>query len=213
MRRSIARYSIQMETSKPQFRQSSPSSSSRLSLFSRLLYLSHLKSRSNLCIVFALIVFFLVIFSLFSILRSDGDRKFGIVIDGGSTGTRVHVYCYFAGTGVVDTAASVTMKVNPGLSAYKDNPEQAGESLKELLDFARRRIRADIWGVTEVRLMATAGMRLLDAGVQEKILESCRNVLRISGFMFRKNWATVITGMSSMFYHVCLSKINANFDQ
>lgn len=113
----------------------------------------------------------------------------------------------------MDTAASVTMKVNPGLSAYKDNPEQAGESLKELLDFARRRIRADIWGVTEVRLMATAGMRLLDAGVQEKILESCRNVLRISGFMFRKNWATVITGMSSMFYHVCLSKINANFDQ
>uniref|UniRef100_A0A0D9X874 Apyrase n=1 Tax=Leersia perrieri TaxID=77586 RepID=A0A0D9X874_9ORYZ len=43
--------------------------------------------------------------------------------------------------------------------------------------------------------MATAGLRLLDAAVAEAVLESCRVLLRGSGFQFQDDWATVISGM------------------
>lgn len=99
------------------------------------------------------------------------------------------------------------MRVNPGLSAHAKDPEGAGRSLEELLEFGKGRIPKKLWGETEIRLMATAGMRLLDSEVQDRILESCRKVLRKSGFKFRDDWASVITGMVSdtMFFriHTC----------
>ena len=53
----------------------------------------------------------------------------------------------------------------------------------------------EYWGETEIRLMATAGLRMLDLGVQAQILESCRKFLRVSRFKFQDDWASVITGM------------------
>lgn len=90
------------------------------------------------------------------------------------------------------------MRVNPGLSSYAENPEFAGESLKELIDFGKGKVPAGLWDETEIRLMATAGLRLLDMKVQEMIIRACRNVLRASGFRFRDEWATVITGENVM---------------
>ncbi|CAN8293586.1 unnamed protein product [Cochlearia groenlandica] len=48
--------------------------------------------------------------------------------------------------------------------------------------------------------MATAGMRLLDVNVQEQILEVVRGVLRDSGFKFRDEWASVISGSDEGLY-------------
>lgn len=131
-------------------------------------------------------------------------KKFGIVIDGGSTGTRVHVFEYGIEGGVpkfdFTNSGLASMRVNPGLSAYADKPEAAGGSLVELIEFAKGRVPKKYWGVTDVRLMATAGMRLLDSSVQEEILVSCRRVLRLSGFKFRDDWASVITGIDEGIY-------------
>ncbi|MBA0573319.1 hypothetical protein Golob_000597, partial [Gossypium lobatum] len=93
-----------------------------------------------------------------------------------------------------------SLRVNPGLSAYAEDLAGAGYSLKELLEFARRKVPKKQWGETEIRLMATAGMRLLDDEVQERILEQCRKVLRVSGFKFRDDWASVITGSDEGVY-------------
>lgn len=87
-----------------------------------------------------------------------------------------------------------SVKVSPGLSAYLGDPEGAGRSLVELLEFGKGRVPRVQWGETEIRLMATAGLRLLDVGVAERILDSCRKVLRLSGFQFQDDWATVISG-------------------
>ncbi|KAK8604373.1 hypothetical protein V6N13_099317 [Hibiscus sabdariffa] len=48
--------------------------------------------------------------------------------------------------------------------------------------------------------MATAGMRLLDVESQDKILEEFRKVLRVSGFKFHDDWASVITGSDEGVY-------------
>ena len=126
--------------------------------------------------------------------------RYGVIIDAGSTGSRVHVIAYRAGPGrgatpQLDWARTASLKANPGLSSFAADPRGAGLSLAPLVEFARRRVPRERWADTEVRLMATAGLRLLDAAVAESVLESCRDVLRQSGFLFQDKWATVISGM------------------
>ncbi|PON33459.1 Nucleoside phosphatase [Parasponia andersonii] len=132
--------------------------------------------------------------------RSFGKRRYGIVIDGGSTGSRIHVFGFdVEGQDPVfdfGNGGLVSMRVNPGLSAYSDDPKALGDSLKELLEFGKGRVPRELWRETEIRLMATAGLRLLDPAVQDRILDSCRRTLGESGFKFRDEWASVITGMA-----------------
>ncbi|XP_039124326.1 probable apyrase 6 isoform X2 [Dioscorea cayenensis subsp. rotundata] len=147
------------------------------------------------CVVVGLVC--ILVFILVSIRSAPSQLRFGIVIDGGSSGSRIHVYGWRIGEGIVpeiDFAASGEMKVNPGLSAYAQEPERAGESLAGLLEFGKGHVPRDLWGETEVRLMATAGLRMVESETRERILESCRRVLRASGFRFRDDWATVIPG-------------------
>lgn len=131
--------------------------------------------------------------------RSYVHKKYGIVIDGGSTGTRIHVFNYKVQDGILKydfgKNGLASMKVNPGLSSYAEEPDKAGAAVGELLEFGRKRVPREYWRDTEIRLMATAGMRLLENDVQEKILEACRKVLRGSGFRFYDDWAAVISGM------------------
>lgn len=126
------------------------------------------------------------------------------MIDGGSTGTRVHVFEYGMKKGVpvfdFGKKGLVSMRVNPGLSAYAEDPEGAGGSLRELVEFGRKRIPREHWGRTEIRLMGTAGLRMLEGALQDRILESCRRVLRLSGFKFRDDWASVISGSDEGMY-------------
>lgn len=89
---------------------------------------------------------------------------------------------------------SDSLKVNPGLSAYVEYPEAVSDSLGKLLEFGRKKVPRKQLAETEIRLMATAGLRLLDVELQERILEECRKVLRVSGFKFHDEWASVITG-------------------
>ncbi|XP_006827247.2 probable apyrase 6 isoform X1 [Amborella trichopoda] len=131
-------------------------------------------------------------------------KRFGIVIDGGSTGTRIHVFEFSSKGGVpffnFEGQGLSSMKINPGLSAFEKDPEGAGDSLMDLLEFAKTRVPNDQWGDTEIRLMATAGLRILSPNSQQLILESCRNVLRMSGFRFQDEWASVITGSDEGLY-------------
>ncbi|XVE91496.1 hypothetical protein REPUB_Repub01dG0015100 [Reevesia pubescens] len=146
----------------------------------------------------------LLIFIYIFLFSSKDSKKYGIIIDGGSTGTRIHVFGYRVNGGknpVLDFKEGLgSLKVNPGLSAYADEPEGAADSLRELLEFGRSKVPRKQWGETEIRLMATAGLRLLDVEAQERILEECRKVLRVIGFKFQDDWASVITGSDEGMY-------------
>ncbi|KAG9151377.1 hypothetical protein Leryth_023812 [Lithospermum erythrorhizon] len=144
----------------------------------------------------------------------EGRKRYGIVIDGGSTGTRIHIFSYdvfkddVGGVsrkrkrGVLDFSGSEleSLKVNPGLSAFAREPEKAGKALRELVEFGKGKVPREYWGETEVRLMATAGMRLLAKVEQENILDVCRRVLRSSGFKFQDDWVSVISGSDEGVY-------------
>jgi apyrase len=90
------------------------------------------------------------------------------------------------------------VRVSPGLSSFAAEPARAGKSLQPLIDLAREKVRGAA-AETEVRLMATAGLRLLDERTQEAIMASCRDALRASGFRFEDAWAKVIRGTAYPF--------------
>ncbi|KAL9328192.1 hypothetical protein ACSQ67_003195 [Phaseolus vulgaris] len=154
---------------------------------------------SVLLVILALSFLFLLSYYAFS--PSESSFRYQIIVDGGSTGTRVHVFKYRSGVALqFGKEGLASMRVNPGLSAFAEDPDGAGGSVSELVEFAKGRIPRESWGETSIRLMATAGLRMLDAEVQERILESCRKVLRNSGFKFMDNWASVITGSDEGVY-------------
>ncbi|CAD5312681.1 unnamed protein product [Arabidopsis thaliana] len=146
-----------------------------------------------------------------SLLSRRCKLRYSVLIDAGSSGTRVHVFGYWfeSGKPVFDFGEKhyANLKLTPGLSAYADNPEGASVSVTKLLEFAKQRIPKRMFRRSDIRLMATAGMRLLEVPVQEQILEVTRRVLRSSGFMFRDEWATVISGSDEGIY----SWITANY--
>lgn len=131
--------------------------------------------------------------------RIKEEKKYGIVIDGGSTGTRIHVFKYEVRNGNLALDFSekgrASMRVSPGLSAYAEDLQGAGAAVAQLVEFAKRHVPRGRWGDTEIRLMATAGLRLLKSDDQVMILNACRRTLRASGFRFRDDWASIISGM------------------
>lgn len=173
-------------------------------LFARNPKAAQSKSLRSIILV-SLALSFLFLVSYFAFSPPEANFRYRIIVDGGSTGTRVHVFKYRSGRALEFSGREglKSMRVNPGLSAFAEDPEGAGGSVAELVEFAKRWIPRESWGETEIRLMATAGLRMLDAAAQERILASCRKVLRDSGFKFRDEWASVITGSEFSFFCLC----------
>ncbi|PYH49779.1 putative nucleoside diphosphatase (Ynd1) [Aspergillus saccharolyticus JOP 1030-1] len=113
-----------------------------------------------------------------------GKWRYGVVLDAGSSGTRVHVYRWLDNAVArkeadgdelkslpeIKTKSHWTKKIHPGVSSFADRPEDVGpQHLAELLDHAREIVPDDAMDQTPIFLLATAGMRLL-GDVQRKVL-------------------------------------------
>lgn len=96
-----------------------------------------------------------------------------------------------------DGKGSVSMKAGAELRHFAEEPEKAGEGLKGLIEFAHGRIPEKEWGETKVWLLENGGLVGVGMDVRRRILESCRVVLRDSGFRFRDEWASSITGLTN----------------
>jgi apyrase len=72
--------------------------------------------------------------------------RFGIVMDAGSSGTRVHIFGYYSrGVGKLPLLALSDghweKKIRPGLSSFVGKPSAAGENIRMLLKFAAGKVR------------------------------------------------------------------------
>src|SRR5277367_5888072 len=98
--------------------------------------------------------------------------QYALMIDAGSTGSRIHVYkfhnCFEAPTLEHETFE----QIKPGLSAYANSPERAAESLDALLDIAVSEIPRELQSCTPLAVKATAGLRLLGESQSRAILEA-----------------------------------------
>ena len=120
--------------------------------------------------------------------RITPRRSYAVIFDGGSTGTRVHVFSWDAQDGApVDGLPDVrsepggNLKVKPGISSFEGNPEEAGASILPLLELAERIVPREEYGRTLVLLRATAGMRLLSRRKAQRIYASLHEAVMSRG--------------------------------
>ncbi|KAF7337906.1 F-box domain-containing protein [Mycena venus] len=117
-------------------------------------------------------------------------RHFGIVIDAGSSGSRVQIYSWKNPQSMTVEKGSVLSKslpkvekgtrdgeawvhkVEPGISTYADSPETIAEHLRPLLAHARNLVPPSLAPTTPLFLLATAGMRLLSEEKQAQVLQA-----------------------------------------
>ncbi|KAI3989104.1 hypothetical protein MKX01_033140 [Papaver californicum] len=109
-----------------------------------------------------------------------GSKSYAVIFDAGSSGSRVHVYCFDSNLNLVPIGNDLELFVQktPGLSAYASDPYLAAESLQSLLEKAENVIPKELLRKTPVRVGATAGLRQLKGDASERILESVRDYLR-----------------------------------
>lgn len=108
--------------------------------------------------------------------------QYAIMIDAGSTGSRIHVY-RFNNCGATPELESEDFKMTEkkvggsGLSSYGADAEGAAQSLDPLLQVAMEKVPDEYKSCTPIAVKATAGLRLLGEEQSVKILEAVRNRL------------------------------------
>ncbi|KAI8978738.1 nucleoside phosphatase family-domain-containing protein [Trametes punicea] len=103
--------------------------------------------------------------------------QFALMIDAGSTGSRIHIYKFNNCGPSPQYEYEVFKQRIPGLSSYKESPAAAAESLDELLDEAMRVVPASLQKCTPLAVKATAGLRQLGAQESAAILAAVRRRL------------------------------------
>ena len=108
--------------------------------------------------------------------------QYAIMIDAGSTGSRIHVY-KFNNCGSTPELEHEEFKMTEkreggsGLSSYKSDAEGAAMSLDPLLKVAVETVPDEYKSCTPLAVKATAGLRLLGDEMSTKILEAVRHRL------------------------------------
>lgn len=130
-------------------------------------------------------------------LPEEDGKHYIILIDAGSSGSRMHVHGY---TKAIDAHNmprvddSLNKKQKPGLSSFAENPSKAGEAIHELQEFAESVVPANLRASTPIMVQSTAGLRLLPPAQAEAILETVRNEVSSWGFKFDRAQARIISG-------------------
>ncbi|KAJ8365318.1 hypothetical protein SKAU_G00141490 [Synaphobranchus kaupii] len=138
--------------------------------------------------------------------------NYGIVVDCGSSGSRVFVYYWPPHNGNPHTLLDirqmrmpdrtpVVKKIKPGISTLALTPDKASDYLHPLLSFAAAHIPKKKHRETPLYILCTAGMRLLTESQQAAILEDLVTDVPVEfDFLFSSSHAEVISGKQEGVY-------------
>jgi guanosine-diphosphatase len=105
------------------------------------------------------------------------NYEYVIMIDAGSTGSRVHVYSFDTSSAPPVLIKEEFKMLKPGLSSFDTDTVGAAESLDPLLKLALDTIPKDKHSCSPVAVKATAGLRLLGDIKSKAILKEVRRHL------------------------------------
>ncbi|KAF7201878.1 ectonucleoside triphosphate diphosphohydrolase 5 [Nothobranchius furzeri] len=129
---------------------------------------------------------------------SPGQSRvfYGIMFDAGSTGTRIHIYKFIQKDPVELPVLDNEMfhAIKPGLSEYKDKPEEGGNTIRQLLKIAKKTVPEEEWKRTPVVLKATAGLRLLPEEKANALLKEVQEVFEESPFYVPNESVSIMNG-------------------
>ena len=119
--------------------------------------------------------------------ETAGANPWALLIDAGSTGSRLHLYEWESRVfetlppplSKPFTSELWTERMKPGLSTFATDPQGAAESLAPLIEFAKTELSSveSDWGTFPIFLKATAGMRELPLNQRFPIIQAIRAYL------------------------------------
>ncbi len=134
---------------------------------------------------------------------AGAQSQYGLVIDAGSTGSRIIGYSWDARSfpafpPPVTTPIQFFVYSNRLADTRVATP-QGRQGLRQLLEIARTKmveqgVSSDIIKATPLFLKATAGMRVLTNSDRVSAMSDVRNILAAGPFQFKPNWARTISG-------------------
>lgn len=147
--------------------------------------------------------------------------RYGIVIDSGSSGSRIQIYKWedpsytkehvkdekiLASPPKITQEKGWTQKISPGISTYSESGKVKkiwSDHYSKLMKLAQKVIPADQHSETPVYVLATAGMRLLPLDKQKQILkETCVSIQKNTNFYLPncKDFVQIIDGETEGIY-------------
>ncbi|GME87841.1 unnamed protein product [Ambrosiozyma monospora] len=125
--------------------------------------------------------------------------NYGIVVDSGSSGSRIQIYKWqdpeYTQKNSKDTKQlnsvpeiiqeeNWTFKTTPGLSSFADDPDDVWDDhFKPLIKYAEKIIPESKHSSTPIFVQATAGMRLVEEKKRNKVLDKvCSSLKKKSNF-------------------------------
>jgi hypothetical protein len=129
------------------------------------------------------------------------NNHYMMIVDAGSSGSRLHIFKYDGPASLPSITDVFSENVKPGLSSYANHPENAGASLKSILDDATDFMQKNGGDIktTPINILATAGMRLLPAEKQQAIYANITNYLK-TNYQFTVGNVETISGKMEGLY-------------
>ena len=117
-------------------------------------------------------------------LLSLTSPVYAVVLDAGSTGSRVLAFSFFHNTltGNLVLQDELWHEIKPGLSSFATSPSGGADTISELLALALERVPQDRRSSVPVTLKATAGLRLLPEDQSQALIAAVQERLDRSGF-------------------------------
>uniref|UniRef100_A0A6J0SMC6 Ectonucleoside triphosphate diphosphohydrolase 4 isoform X1 n=2 Tax=Pogona vitticeps TaxID=103695 RepID=A0A6J0SMC6_9SAUR len=143
---------------------------------------------------------------------SNPKLNYGIMVDCGSSGSRIFVYWWPRHNGnphdLLDikqmrdkNRKPVVMKIKPGISEFATSPEKVSDYIFPLLNFAAEHVPRAKHKETPLYILCTAGMRILPESQQKAILEDLLTDIPVHfDFLFSDSHAEVISGKQEGVY-------------
>lgn len=111
------------------------------------------------------------------------QSRYILMIDAGSSGSRLYAYRFQAAHGdrLPEITLAHTQKVQPGISAFEEDPGLGRKNIERLIQAALEVIPPDLRPATPIYLLATAGMRMLSQAKQNRILSAIEDIFQSAG--------------------------------
>ncbi|AAZ13145.1 nucleoside phosphatase, putative [Trypanosoma brucei brucei TREU927] len=139
---------------------------------------------------------------------NKSPRRYSVVFDAGSTGSRVHVYRYNLTSNPYDNIDSAPNGAHASLLPYLkledelfienheplsgfSDPRGAAASLVPLLDAAKARVPTDMHACVGIELKATAGLRRIGAEQAGRVLDAVRREFQKGPFWVHSELGSV----------------------
>lgn len=131
-------------------------------------------------------------------------------MDCGSSGTRANIFEWDSSVEFPELlykiepmkdaeGRAVSMKIQPGLSSIRDEPDRASDYMQPIIDFILSKIPKQARRSTGIYILATAGLRLLDESLQLSMMKDIALDLKIN-YEFAKVKTKVISGATEGMY-------------